>query len=179
MEKLLIKEYYYGRQNRHYIEDDLVDRLNSKVTILLLMSAILIITGSMYVGKPINCWAPGNVALQTRIWSIDLFLRHGYLAEFKGPHDNYMNSVCWLKGSYYLPTDESMLITSTDFPPLQPSRSERSNWDALLSGSLLKVDLELHHRIILFLRLVTIPDRSKPRTYYVWVTRRIVLVQWG
>lgn len=67
MEKLLIKEYYYGRQNRHYIEDDLVDRLNSKVTILLLMSAILIITGSMYVGKPINCWAPGNVALQTRI----------------------------------------------------------------------------------------------------------------
>jgi hypothetical protein len=67
MDKLLIKEYYYGRGTRHYIEDDLVDRLNSRVTILLLMSSIFIITSNMYVGKPINCWAPGNIVLQTRI----------------------------------------------------------------------------------------------------------------
>lgn len=60
MDKLLIKEYYYGPPSGHIIEDDLCDRLNSRITVHALMLCIFIITSSMYVGKPINCWTPGN-----------------------------------------------------------------------------------------------------------------------
>jgi hypothetical protein len=31
------------------------------------------------------------------------------IAQFSGTHNTYTNSICWLKGSYYLPTEESML----------------------------------------------------------------------
>ena len=163
MEKLVIKEYYYGRENRHSIEDDLVDRLNNKVTILILMSSIFILSASMYVGKPINCWAPGNIVFETRIRSVDLFLRRWYLGEFKVPHDTYMNSVCWLKGSYYLPTAESMLHRLV-FLTATISRAEGLR--RAFSAWIPTVDLKIHHRMRFLVLLVTIPDRSQPRTYF-------------
>ncbi|CAF0830369.1 unnamed protein product [Adineta ricciae] len=99
MDKLLISEERYGRKANHFEDDDFVDRLNSRYTVMVLMLCIFLITGKTYVGDPINCWTP---------------------AQFTGTHNAYTNSICWLKGSYYLPTEE-----------------------------------------------ITIPDRSKPRVYYV------------
>ncbi|CAF3036708.1 unnamed protein product [Rotaria socialis] len=99
MEKILIAEDRYGLKSSHLEDDDIIDRLNNRVTVLGLIMCVFIIGGGVLVGKPINCWTP---------------------AEFKGQHDGYANSICWLKGSYYLPTDE-----------------------------------------------ITIPDRSKPRSYFV------------
>ncbi|CAF3058093.1 unnamed protein product [Rotaria sp. Silwood2] len=102
MEKILISDDRYGPKTSHLEDDDLIDRLNNRITVLGLIMCIFIITGGVLVGKPINCWTPGM------------------FTEFKGQHDGYANSICWLKGSYYLPTEE-----------------------------------------------IIIPDRSKPRTYFV------------
>ncbi|CAF4182933.1 unnamed protein product [Rotaria socialis] len=90
MEKILIAEDRYGLKSSHLEDDDIIDRLNNRVTVLGLIMCVFIIGGGVLV------------------------------AEFKGQHDGYANSICWLKGSYYLPTDE-----------------------------------------------ITIPDRSKPRSYFV------------
>ncbi len=35
--------------------------------------------------------------------------------EFAPPHIEYANSICWLKGSYYLPTEESMFVKISFF----------------------------------------------------------------
>ncbi|CAF1978464.1 unnamed protein product [Rotaria magnacalcarata] len=106
MDKILIAEDRYGPKSSHLEDDDIIDRLNNRATVWGLIMGILIIGCGVLVGKPINCWTP---------------------AEFKGQHDGYANSICWLKGSYYLPTDN-----------------------------------------------ITIPDRSKPRSYFVsyyqWTT---------
>ncbi|CAF3470296.1 unnamed protein product [Rotaria sp. Silwood1] len=90
MDKILIAEDRYGPKTSHLEDDDLVDRLNNRITVMGFTMCIFIILGGVLV------------------------------AEFKGQHDGYANSICWLKGSYYLPTED-----------------------------------------------ITIPDRSKPRTYFV------------
>ncbi|CAF3509396.1 unnamed protein product [Adineta steineri] len=104
MDKIIIAEERYGRAQNHFEDDDLIDRFNNRYTVMGLVICIFIITGTQYVGDPINCWTP---------------------AEFEDPHNIYANSICWLKGSYYLPTEE-----------------------------------------------INIPDRSKPRVYYVLVEKR-------
>ncbi|CAF1567372.1 unnamed protein product, partial [Adineta steineri] len=87
MDKIIIAEERYGRAQNHFEDDDLIDRFNNRYTVMGLVICIFIITGTQYVGDPINCWTP---------------------AEFEDPHNIYANSICWLKGSYYLPTEESM-----------------------------------------------------------------------
>jgi hypothetical protein len=56
----------------------------------------------------VNQLIVGHQVRINRFSEVDYF-RIFYLAEFKGQHDGYANSICWLKGSYYLPTEESML----------------------------------------------------------------------
>ncbi|CAF2506909.1 unnamed protein product [Rotaria sp. Silwood2] len=85
MDKIIISEDRYGRKLNHLEDDDLIDRLNSRYTVMALVMCIFIITGKVHVGDPINCWTP---------------------AQFSGTHNSYTNSICWLKGSYYLPTEE-------------------------------------------------------------------------
>ncbi|CAF1604793.1 unnamed protein product [Rotaria magnacalcarata] len=85
MDKIIISEDRYGRKLNRFEDDDLIDRLNSRYTVMALVMCIFIITGKAYVGDPINCWTP---------------------AQFSGTHNAYTNSICWLKGSYYLPTEE-------------------------------------------------------------------------
>ncbi|CAF1594135.1 unnamed protein product, partial [Adineta ricciae] len=58
MDNLLISEDLYGRNLNHFEDDDFIDRLNNRYTIMALMLCIFIITGSLYVGDPINCWTP-------------------------------------------------------------------------------------------------------------------------
>ncbi|CAF0962719.1 unnamed protein product [Adineta steineri] len=70
MDKIIIAEEHYGRKQNHFEDDDLIDRFNNRYTVMGLVMCIFIITGTQYVGKPINCWTP---------------------AEFKGQHDGYAN----------------------------------------------------------------------------------------
>lgn len=65
MEKILIAEERYGRKNNHFEDDDFIDRLNSRWTVLGLMMCIFIISGKTYVGDPINCWTPGRSSYST------------------------------------------------------------------------------------------------------------------
>ena len=89
MDKIIISEDRYGRKFNHFENDDLIDRLNSRYTVMALVLCIIIVSGKLYVGEPINCWTP---------------------AQFTGTHNAYTNSICWLKGSYYLPTDDSQFL---------------------------------------------------------------------
>jgi hypothetical protein len=59
MERILISEDRFGRKTNHFADDDFVDRLNNKITVMGLVMCIFIITGNTYVGQPINCWTPG------------------------------------------------------------------------------------------------------------------------
>ena len=59
MDKIIISEERYGRKIIHYEDDDFIDRLNNRYTVMVLVMCILIITGKLYVGNPINCWTPG------------------------------------------------------------------------------------------------------------------------
>ena len=63
MDKIVIAEERYGTKANHYEDDDLIDRLNNRYTVLALIMCIFIITGKMYVGEPINCWTPGKLKL--------------------------------------------------------------------------------------------------------------------
>jgi hypothetical protein len=60
MEKIIISEDRYGRKLNHFEDDDFIDRLNNRYTVLALVMCILIITGKNYVGDQINCWTPGK-----------------------------------------------------------------------------------------------------------------------
>jgi len=60
MDKIVISEDRYGRKLNHFEDDDFIDRLNSRYTVMVLVMCIFIITGKSYVGDPINCWAPGK-----------------------------------------------------------------------------------------------------------------------
>ncbi|CAF4786861.1 unnamed protein product, partial [Rotaria magnacalcarata] len=43
------------------------------------------------------------------LYRMDSFLHHFHTlaaSQFKEIHFEYINSICWLKGTYYLPTDE-------------------------------------------------------------------------
>lgn len=106
MDKILIAEERYGRKNNHFEDDDFIDRLNNRWTVLGLMMCIFIISGKTYVGDPINCWTPGKIRLELQHKSQ---LIRFIIAQFSGTHNSYTNSICWLKGSYYLPTEESKL----------------------------------------------------------------------
>jgi hypothetical protein len=59
MDKIVISEERYGRQTDPFADDDTIDRLNHKTTVMVLILCIFIITSTIYVGKPINCWTPG------------------------------------------------------------------------------------------------------------------------
>ncbi|CAF1496991.1 unnamed protein product [Adineta steineri] len=67
------------------VDADVIDRLNSRYTTFALIGCFLIIAAKIYVGNPINCWTP---------------------TQFQSIHSTYVNSICWLKGTYYLPTEE-------------------------------------------------------------------------
>lgn len=84
MDKLLIAEERYGRKGNNFENNEFIDRLNSRYTVYLLMISIFIITGKIFISNAIVCWTP---------------------AQFSGTHNDYAHTICWLKGSYYLPTD--------------------------------------------------------------------------
>lgn len=99
---LLILKTRFGQH--HFEDNDLIDRLNSRYTIIGLILAIGLIMGNVFIGDPINCWTPGSTETNNKKKQLVFFFSS---AQFSDMHDNYAHSFCWLKGTYYLPTDES------------------------------------------------------------------------
>lgn len=75
MERIFISERLYGRSTLHLADDDFVDRLNNRYTVMVLMAGVFVIVGGIFVGNPINCWAPGKFAqmMTARIGIIPVF----------------------------------------------------------------------------------------------------------
>jgi hypothetical protein len=61
MDKLIIIKHFYDRDNRKVVADDCIDRLNSRVTVFILIMCIFTITSGITFGTPINCWTPGEM----------------------------------------------------------------------------------------------------------------------
>ncbi|CAF1260925.1 unnamed protein product [Rotaria sp. Silwood1] len=74
--------------------DDFYDRLSRKYSMILLGVSFLIVSSSQFVGQPINC----------------------YTHNIPGSHTSYVNWVCWISSSYYLPFDQP-LPTRYEKPP--------------------------------------------------------------
>jgi hypothetical protein len=66
------------------LNDDFYDRLSRRYTIILLGVSFLIVSSSQFVGNPINCFTQNM------------------------PHTAYVNWVCWISSSYYLPFDKPL-----------------------------------------------------------------------
>ena len=63
-------------------DDDVVDRLSSRYTVVLLVVFALLVGMNQYVRNPITCWAPKH---------------------FTGAHSTYTTNYCWVRNTYYLP----------------------------------------------------------------------------
>lgn len=66
--------------------DDFYDRLSRKYSMIFLGVAFLVVSSSQFVGHPINCYTQ-NIA---------------------GSHTSYVNWVCWISSSYYLPFEKPL-----------------------------------------------------------------------
>ena len=73
--------------------DDFYDRLSRKYSLIFLGVSFVIISSSQFIGHPIDC----------------------YTQNVNGGHVSYVNWVCWISSSYYLPFDQPL-----------PSRYEQS-----------------------------------------------------
>lgn len=60
MDKFTIAHFWCGQPRNHYEDDDLIDRLNGRCTVLALMTAFLVVTFALVVGGPINSWTPSK-----------------------------------------------------------------------------------------------------------------------
>ena len=63
-------------QNGNRNDDDIIDRLHHRYTVLFLVVFTVIISTTQYVGTPIHCWSPG---------------------EFEESHQKYTDRVCMLR----------------------------------------------------------------------------------
>ena len=68
-------------------DDNFVDRLNNRYTVVVLVASAIIVTASMWVGSAITCWAP---------------------VHFTGSHTAFTNSYCWVRNTYYIPWEEQV-----------------------------------------------------------------------
>nr|AFC34067.1 INX8 [Hirudo verbana] len=75
-------------KNRYKNNDDVIDRLSSKYTVISLIVFAVLVSLNQYVRNPITCWAP---------------------KQFHGSHTKFTNNYCWVTGTYYLPWREEVL----------------------------------------------------------------------
>lgn len=76
--------------------DDFFDRLSRKYSFIILGVSFLIVGSSQFIGSPINC----------------------YTNNVPGSHVSYVNWVCWISSSYYLPFDKPLPNRYEEPPPL-------------------------------------------------------------
>lgn len=77
-----------GSQNEKKGDDDSVDRLNHRYTFALVMVFLVLVAGKQYVGQPIECWVP---------------------KEFSGDWQTYTENYCWIKSTYWVPSEAEVL----------------------------------------------------------------------
>lgn len=63
-------------------DDDLLDRVNHRYTVIFMVIFTVLVSTTQYVGTPIHCWCP---------------------AYFTSNHEEFTNKVCWISNTYYLP----------------------------------------------------------------------------
>lgn len=68
-------------------DDDVIDRLSHVYCVRILVIFALLVTARQYVGDPIRCWCPN---------------------EFSGEKIQYVNHICWVTGTYYIPLDQEI-----------------------------------------------------------------------
>ncbi len=68
-------------------DDDAVDRLSHRYTVVILVVFAMVSMMQQYVGRPITCWVP---------------------KEFTGSHTKFANNYCWVKNTYFLPLEEEI-----------------------------------------------------------------------
>ncbi len=68
-------------------DDDFVDRLSNKYTVLLLIVFTAVIGSNQYGGDSITCWSPQH---------------------FTSNHIKYMNAICWVENTYYIPFEDRL-----------------------------------------------------------------------
>ncbi|CAF3362030.1 unnamed protein product [Rotaria socialis] len=86
MSLYLITEAFRKLGSPDIKNDDFYDRLSRKYSFILLGVSFLIISTSTFVGQPINC----------------------YTQNIPSSYVSYINSVCWIESSYYLPMDQPL-----------------------------------------------------------------------
>lgn len=78
-------QFYSGNER---FDDTITDRLNHVSTTALLIVMSLLVTTKQYVGEPIQCWCP---------------------KEFSKSRVEYANSICWVKGTYFVPFNKEFI----------------------------------------------------------------------
>ncbi|ELU18577.1 hypothetical protein CAPTEDRAFT_68350, partial [Capitella teleta] len=86
-------------------DDDWVDRLNHKASVLAFFMFAILVSTKQYVGDQIHCWVPGH---------------------FTGNYEEYTNKICWVSNTYHKTFDEDIpkpenpkkLITYYQWVPL-------------------------------------------------------------
>ena len=76
--EFVISLVHFREENAH----DIFDRLNYEYTPMMLVVVAGALVGGMFFGKPIQCWFP---------------------AQFTDSWENYGETYCWAKNTYYLP----------------------------------------------------------------------------
>lgn len=84
MERMM-KSALSVREFKLHVDDDYVDRMSHKLTVIILVCFAFLVSTKQFVGVPMNCWCP---------------------AQFTDSHREYADTVCWVSNTYYLPTDE-------------------------------------------------------------------------
>lgn len=74
-------------------DDDAVDRLNRRYTVLIFVAFSVVVGSRQLVGERIHCWVP---------------------ARFTDNHETYANSVCWVSSTYYLPFNDVIPASDVD-----------------------------------------------------------------
>lgn len=80
----LFKSVLSVREFRFHTDDDHIDRLSRRYTVIVLVGFAVLVTTKQFVGTPINCWCP---------------------AQFTDSHKDYANALCWVSNTYYLPIE--------------------------------------------------------------------------
>ncbi|XP_029655089.1 innexin unc-7-like [Octopus sinensis] len=75
-------------------DDDGIDRLNHRYTVIILIIFSIIVSTKQYVGEPISCWCYDSCREES--------------------HVEYMNKVCWVKNTYYYPIRRDLPLPGTE-----------------------------------------------------------------
>ncbi|KAI0979669.1 hypothetical protein GJ496_011242 [Pomphorhynchus laevis] len=74
-------------------DDDFTDRLSYKYTVAILVVFAIIVTNRQFGTKQIQCWVP---------------------AQFTRNYEEYVNDICWVSNTYYIPVDQKLPKDNTE-----------------------------------------------------------------